>query len=728
MNFLRSIPLKFPKLTLTIGTLLLLIAGAYGIGIFSNLTSDESAFYASGSQSAAVDDILKNDFKSQSDQPVILFTNKSGSSLAVTDPRYKNEVDRMLAILKPDSTVSYYTTGQDSMISHDKRSTYVAVSLPGDDTAVAEKLVNFMNSTTSDFLEIHVGGRAVGQFQVLEQTRHDLAIAEAVSLPIVAILLFVFFRSVVAALMPLVIAGLTICGAFALAHFIQNFTSIDTYTINVITVLSLGLSVDYSLLAVNRFREELALKKPVAEAARITSRTAGRTIFFSALTVMICLLSLMIFPVGFMHAIAIGGVAAVFVAMSVSLVFMPALFRLLGPRIDKWSLPRRKSTKPRGSTWRAIAAFGTRRPWATLVAGLVLVTVFAIPLLEVKPVANDYRTLSSSSSAFFVGQQLDTNFDAPVASLTVLATYNTAPTPFDYCQTAERLAKLDSVKSITGPYAPTPQLSCGQLALAANFDQIPPQLDAYSAAFIHDDKARFNITPVDGPTDQSTIDLIAALRNRHDDGITYQVGGDAALTHDTLVSYAEFAPYILLVIIATMFLVLTFSLGSIVIPLQSIVINSLGLLIAVGSLVLLYQFGWLQPIMHQVILGGLNPAMPILVCVVAFGLSMDYAVFLYSRMHEIYDKTNDPHRAILDGVQKTGPIITAAALVFFAVVAAIALSHIAPMQQIGVGLAIAILVDAFVIRILFVPAVMQIFGRVSWYAPRWIKRLIIKHE
>lgn len=726
MKWLRSIPVRYPKITLAAGIILLILAGVYGLGIFPKLTSNDNSFNAIGTESDQVDTQVKRDFDSGTNSSYILFEPKD-NSLRVTDPTYASEVGRLLANLGPKTQATYYDTGAPSMLSHDGTKTYAVVTMDGDSTAQATKLINFMDNTKSDKLTVKVGGTIIGEQQAIEQTRHDLELAELISLPIVAVLLLIFFRSVAAAAVPLVMAFLTICGALAVAHIIQQFTKIDTYTINIITILGLGLSVDYSLLAVNRFREELARGLHRDEAARITSRTAGRTIMFSAFTVIICILSLLIFPVGFMHSIAIGGASAVLVAMLVSLALIPALFALLGHNIDRWKLPLPTSKRP-DSIWRHVAAFGVKRPIMTLLAGTIVVGAFAWPLLHVKSAEFDYRALPNNSSAYAVGKTLANEFEAKAPSITVLATYDHTPSVKDMCQTASILQSLKSVSSIMAPYTPANGATCDQLAQDDTYHMLPPELTAVSTPRIHENVTKIDITPSGSATDQSTIDLIRALRSRHDTGIMYQVGGMAALSEDALRSYAKYAPYAILIIAITMLIVLTLSLGSVVIPLQSIIINSLGLLIAIGSLVILYQFGWLSSLIHQTVFTGLNPSMPILICVIAFGLSMDYAVFLYSRMHEVYEKTGDANRAILEGVEKTGPIITAAALVFFAVVAAFTLSKISMMQQIGFGLAVAVMVDAFVIRILFVPAVMRLFGKASWYAPSWIKRLVIRHE
>lgn len=727
MKHVMSLPVRYPKTTLIISIALLLLAGVYGFGIFGKLSSDDRSFNAIGTESDVVDKEVKQKFGTGSATSLVLFTAKQ-SDVKATDETFRNEVTSLLGELRPMTQTTYYETGDPSLISRDKSATYAAVTLDGDNTTQAKKLLSFMKTARSDIVDIKVGGVPVGQYESIKQTQHDLELAELISLPIVALLLLLFFRSVTAALLPLITAGLTICGALAVAHWVQQFTPIDTYTINIITILGLGLSVDYSLLAVNRFREELALSKSAKAAALTTAKTAGRTIMFSAFTVIICILSLLIFPVGFMHSIAVGGAAAVFVAMILSLIVVPALFALLGRNIDRLKLPLPSRPASQGNIWHRLARIGVDHPLATLAVGVVIVAVFSWPILHVENAEFDYKVLPNNSNAFAVGKALDQSFDTKAASITVLATYDKVPTPVEMCRTVDQLKSLKGVDSVTAPYMSTAQLTCDQLAMLEMAHMTPESLHDMSTPMIHDKSTKLAITPTSGPNDPSTAALIDTLRNRTDTGVTYHVGGTAPLSHDALASYTQYTPYVVAVIIVTMLLVLTFSLGSIVIPLQSIVINSLGLLIAVGSLIMMYQFGWFESLIHQTVMGGLNPSIPILVCVIAFGLSMDYAVFLYSRMHEIHDKTGDYREAILQGVEKTGPIITAAALVFFAVVAVFAISKISMMQQIGFGLAIAVIVDAFVIRILFVPAIMQLFGRLSWYAPQWIKRHTVKHE
>jgi RND superfamily putative drug exporter len=246
--------------------------------------------------------------------------------------------------------------------------------------------------------------------------------------------------------------------------------------------------------------------------------------------------------------------------------------------------------------------------------------------------------------------------------------------------------------------------------------------------FIAGKTVRYDIVSEYGASDNRTFDLVTALRNKSIDGVTTEVTGTSALSKDTLSTYIQWMPVAGTLIAIAMLMVLSILLGSFVIPLQAIVINSFPLLISIASLVAVFQFGWATSLLNTVTTGGFDPSIPILIVVMAFGLSMDYAVFLYSRIHEIYDQKQDVTTSIIEGVAKTGPIISAAALLMFVVVAAFGLSHVALIQQVGIGLGVAVLVDAFFVRIFFVPAIMKLFGGLSWWGPKWLKKLTIKHE
>lgn len=725
-NFHKGL-LRHAKLIMITGLVVLVGAGVYGAGLFEKLGDGSDNFFASGTPSAQANTKLKDIFGTgDSDTSVVLFEAKNAHA-NVRDDNYATEILRIMASLDTKTTASYYTTGLDRFVSRDGTITYVAVTLSGTNDEQYQKLMDFANSVDSDLFTVSIGGTLVGQHQTQAQAKEDLTHAELISLPLLALLLLWFFRSPIAAAVPLVMSILTIAGALALTRVLGLFLPIDTYSLNVITILGVGLSVDYSLLAVNRFREELAEGLKPSEAALKTLQTAGRTIVFSGATVIICLLSMLFFPVGFMRSVSIGGATAVVTAIIISTLLLPPALKLLGTTINKWSLRRERSTRG----WTRLAHMGTKYPWIALSLGIIIVGLLAWPIHAFQTKTFDWHVLPSNQSAYHVGKVMEERFDQKITTLTVLAEFPSTPTPAQLCTLAETVKGVDGVDSIQAAYMTTDQLtSCDMVNYA--IQTVPLYAAKFKEAagdFTKDNYARVDIVPIYGSSDVRIRDVMNRLQDAdYTEGVKIAVTGTAAQSRDTLDTYVHWLPYVIITIVLAMIVTLGLLLGSVVLPLQAVIINSLALFISLSVLVMIFQFGWGADALNMTPSGGFELSIPILIFVVAFGLSMDYAVFLYSRMHEVYDLTDDPQQAIVGGVVKTGPIITAAAMLLFAVVAAFATSRIAIIQQVGVGLAVAVLVDAFFVRIFFVPAVMKLFGRVSWWGPKWLKKITIKHE
>lgn len=724
---------KYAKTTLIVGVLLLLAAGVYGAGLFSTLKNSDN-FYANGTKSQAAQDKLVSLYgKSDADTVIVLFEKKSGVTLDIKGDVAATEVYNVLKNLEIEKTQDYYMTHQDMFVSSDGSATFAVVNLSGTDQAAKyDKVKTFAANAKSSVFDVTVGGMLVGRNQTQEQVKDDLAQAELVSLPILAILLFLFFKSPVAAALPLGMSILTIAGGLAVARLVDMLVSVDTYSLNVITILGVGLSIDYCLLAVNRFREELSQGKTVEQAVAMTAKTAGRTIFFSGLTVAICLLALLLFPVGFMHSVAIGGAAAVAVAVSISTLLLPSALRVVGKNIDKWHIGKKKPTTRNG--WGRIASFVTYHPVMSIISGLVVIMLFVWPVFSFKTKVFDWHVLPSNQSAYHVGQVLESKFHTDTSSITILADFGHVPTVNEICTLTVAVRGVNDVKTVDTAYTQLDQLPSCDVAAATlagigqESVQMKQYIEAYAAKYIRGSTVRFDVTSNYEASDSRTFALADALRAKQFTGVTTEVTGASMLSKDTLDTYAKWLPVVGASIALAMLIILSLLLGSFVLPFQAIIINSLSLLIALGILVVVFQFGWGSSLLHTVTTGGFEPSIPILAVVMAFGLSMDYAVFLYSRIHEVYDKKDDVTKSIVEGVTKTGPIISAAAVLMFVVVSAFGLSHVVLIQQIGVGLGVAVLVDAFFVRIFFVPAVMKLFGRASWAAPKWLKKITIKHE
>lgn len=723
--------MRWPRAVLAIATMLIVAAGIYGVGVFDVLNREEG-FVNPSAESYAVEKAIEKDFDRAPDA-VVMFASKD-KAITVDDEQYRQQVS---ALLKPltsagAKTQTYYDTQLDSLVSRDRLKTFATVELDGTNDEKFEKLIAAQDKASDSLLTMQVGGKLVSNKQATQQVQHDLERAEMITLPILAVLLFFVFRSIVAALLPLLLGVISIVGAFAVTRLLTNVADIDQYSLNVITILGLGLSVDYSLLMVSRFREELAKGGTTAAAVRRTVMTSGRTILFSGLTVMASLSALTVFPIGFLRSVGLGGISALVVSLLAALTILPPLLMLLGKRIDWGHLGRKKATASSGKSWRRFGTFVMKRPWVTIGLTLWVIVVAALPLATVHPIGQDYRALPAGSSSRNVSEILRNDFDNQNTPLTVL--YRPSAEKGDeyigqIYDLSERISKLEGVSALD---TPTPIVDGasrdGYQKLYAN-NLLTPELQALRERLITNDFVLLQVRYDDDASEKIPQGLVGQIRELSNTNGRVEVGGDAAVLNDTISTILHYAPYALAIIVVSQFILLALLLRSIMIPLQAIVINVLALLVSFSLLVLIFQHGYFTgDITGFVNIGGVDITMPILIFAIAFGLSMDYASFLYARMREEYDAGASNDEAILRGLQKTGPIITAAALVLFVVVAAFALSKIALLQQVGVGLASAVLVDAFIVRLFLVPATMRLFGRSNWYAPKWMGRFTIRHE
>jgi uncharacterized membrane protein YdfJ with MMPL/SSD domain len=724
--------MKWPWTVLAVMMAVIAAAGVYGAGVFGVLTQEEG-FVNPDAQSYNVEKTIEKEF-AQTPDAIVVFESKD-KSIKVDDERYRQQVVNLLKPLADAGakTDTYYSLRLDDMVSRDRLKTFATVRLEGSDEEKFDALMAAQDKAGNGLLSMNVGGKLAANKQANEQVRQDLERAEIITLPILAVLLFFVFRSVVAALLPLLLGVISIVGAFAVTRLLTNVAVIDQYALNVITILGLGLSVDYSLLMVSRFREELAKRGTTASAVRRTVMTAGRTILFSGLTVMASLSALTVFPIGFLRSVGLGGVSALVVSLLAALTILPPLLMLLGKRIDWGRFGRSKPAVSSGKSWRRFGRFVMKQPFATIGLTLWVIIVAALPLLTAHPIGQDYRSLPSGSSSRIASEILRNDFDNQNPPISVIYRPAAEKGTDEYIgqiyDLSKRISVLDGVSALE---TPTPIVDTasrdGYQQLYAN-NLLTPELQMLKQRLMTDEFVMLQVRFEGDASDEAPQSLVKEIRGLENAQGSFAVGGDAAMLKDTIDTIMQRLPYALLIIAVSQFVLLALLLRSLLIPLQAIIINVLALLVSFSLLVLIFQHGYLTggPV-GFIDIGGVDITMPILIFAIAFGLSMDYASFLYARMREEYDKGASNNEAVVRGLQKTGPIITAAALVLFVVVVAFASSKLVVLQQVGVGLASAVLIDAFVVRLFLVPATLKLFGRANWYAPRWMSRFAIRHD
>ncbi len=678
-------------------------AGAYGFGVFDHLS--QGGFDDRDSESARELQAERDTFGNQNVDVVAIYTS---DDLVASDPEFRADVEHVVAGLAPRTTTSvvpYYDAPADSgLVSKDGHSAQVLISLAGesqdDYLSNYDDLSPTLEAPRSTGLRTDLAGAFAVYNDVNEITSEDLARAESISMPVVVLLAFLIFGSLVAASMPALVGLLAMVGALALVRVIATFTEVSVFSVNVISLLGIGLAIDYALFVISRFREELALlpvddPEAVPTAIRRTMTTAGRTVLFSGLTVAAALSSLLIFPQAFLKSMGYGGVAAVLVAMVAALTVLPATLRLLGRRVDAGRLPWRRRrpvvVADAHGRWAALARGVMRRPWLVIVGTVAGLLLIASPFLGVKWGSVDYRVLPSDAPAHVAAEKLsDFGPETSTAQLLVRGASEADVTAY-----ADRVAAIDGVTGVQ-PVATEGDSTLLRASWTGNSQS---------------------------EDSQAVIDDIRAVQPASGEVL---VGGLSADTVDLIDSVGAHLPWMALIVALVMLVLLFVAFGSLVLPVKAVVMNLFSITASFGVVTWIFSDGHLSGLLGFTPQGFLDATNPILMLAILFGLSMDYEVFLLSRVREQWDRTGDNDVAVATGVQKTGRIITSAAVLLGVVIGAFALSGIVFMKMLGIGMLVALLIDATVVRALLVPATMKLLGRANWWAPgpliRWWER------
>jgi RND superfamily putative drug exporter len=690
------------RLTLVITFLFVAFAGAWGTGVFGKLSSGDN-FTPPSSPSQREATAAEQVFGRNDADVVVLYRS---ATMTVTDPAYRQAVTTALSAL-PRADVArvstYWSTGSPSLVSTDRHSTYAVLQLTGADDAARHQTYGAIKneltpaSLAADGVTARVGGNVATEVAINNEVTADIAKAEGFSMPVLLILLTVIFGSLAAASLPLAIAGVGILGSFTVLRLLTIATTVSIYSLNITTILGVGLGIDYGLFMVTRFREELHRQATVEQAVARTVATAGRTVAVSGVTVALALTSLMLFPVDFLRSMGYGGVATVAVDVAAALTVLPALLAVLGHRVNALRIRRSVQRPPRDETsgaWYRLARSVMRRPLVYVAVITIALLALAAPFLRISWGGTDARTLPAASTVRQVTEALDSQF--PVNSTDPIEVLITGADP----ALAPYLHHIDAIPGVTG----------AQVTGAK------------------DDAIRVDVGYTPAPVSSAARHIVTQIRALAPPaGATVLVGGTTAGLVDELASLGSTLPWMALLVCLSTFVLLFLAFGSVVLPLKAIVMNVLSLGGTFGVVVWIFQWGHLSGLLRFTPTGSIDPTMPILMLAIIFGLSMDYEVFLLSRIRERYDQTGDNTLAIAAGLQRTGGLITSLALLLIIVVAAFSASGITFIKLLGVGMIVALLVDATVVRILLVPATMRLLGRANWWAPRPLRRLYARY-
>jgi len=683
------------------GLALTIAAGAYGLGVFDSLST--GGFEDPDSEAAAELNAEQDAFGNRSVDVVAIY---SDDDLTADSEEFQAAVQDVVAGLPDDaisSVVPYYEAPpEQGLVSTDGHSAQVLISLEGEtQDEFMDRYDEVEPGLHAEGLDTDLAGPLAVYNDVNEITSEDLERAEILSLPIVILLALLIFGSAVAASMPALVGLISMIGALAVVRLITQFTEVSVFSVNVISLLGIGLAIDYALFVISRFREELALlpdDDPQASATAIqrTMTTAGRTVFFSGLTVAAALSSLLIFPQSFLRSMGYGGIAAVLIAMLAALTVLPATLRLLGRKVDGGRLPWRRhrpaAVADEHGWWARLARGVMRRPLVVIVVTVVGLLAIASPFLGVKWGSVDHRVLPEDAPAHVAADKLASDFGTEQSSANLL---------IEGASEAEITAYTRAVEAVDGIVAVQPVVSeNGATLLRAVWDG-------------------------NSQTERSQ-DIVRDLRDVDPDNGTALVGGLTADTVDLIDSVAAHLPWMGLIVVLVMLVLLFIAFGSLVLPIKAVVMNLFSITASFGVITWIFSDGNLTDLLGFTPQGYLDATNPILMLAILFGLSMDYEVFLLSRIREQWDRTHDNDEAVATGVQKTGRIITSAAILLAVVIGAFSTSGIVFMKMLGIGMLVALLIDATVVRALLVPATMKLLGRWNWWAPgpmrRWWER------
>jgi uncharacterized membrane protein YdfJ with MMPL/SSD domain len=709
------------------------------------------------SESSAVATRLADEFGAGRGSIVALFEGGEGDD--ARSPAFQSQIGAALARLVADpiadGVVGYTETRDDRFISTDGHSAYAVVRLTITDEESANEMPKIRSLMDKPSTGVALSLAGVGPFteDQAHQSEKELVQAELVSGPFALLILLAVFASVVAAGLPLLVAGLAIPTTLAGVFLVAQTTELSIYVQNVATMLGLALAIDYSLFMVSRFREELRRGRSVAQAVETTVATSGKAVAFSGLAVAIGLSGLLLFQPAALRSFGIGGSIVVASSVFYALTFLPAVLGMLGHRVNALSLGglfaaiRRRLGRPVGarvadpsrSRWARVARAVMARPLAFLIPAVLFLLLSGTPFLRLSQGIPNAATLPEGLESRDAAVTLATDFAAGETSpLTILATVQ--GDPLSAANIATLLAHtaavdaVDGIDRVEGPFGiPNPQtgapMSADELAAfyAAPAEQLPAELvaarDQLKDAYVRGSTVRLDaISPLD-PVSPAGGAVIPGVRGVQTPGVTSQVGGLAAEGHDFMVSQAATVPYAVVVTLVASGLILFLLFGSVVIPLKAIVMTLLSITASFGALVWIFQEGNLSNVLGFTSPGFTVAGNPIIMFSILFGLSMDYEVLLLSRIQEAYRRTGDNTASVAEGVARTAGVITGAALIMVVVFSAFALAESITIKSIGVGMAIAVLIDATIIRVLLVPATMRLMGRWNWWAPGPLGRL-----
>ena len=697
---LGRVLVNYRKAAVALFVIGILVAGAVGSLIFSRL--DSGGYSDPNSDSYKVYEYLRDDLKVE--DPAVVVVIDAGNR-DVTEPAVAQQALALEKLMAQEEgvtrTLSFWGAGSDANLkSADGKAAYVLIFGEGEAFSPGSQDLGklFQEKYDGEFsgLRLYAGGVAVVGHAITKKISDDLKIAEAVSIPLTFILLAFVFGALAASAMPLIVGVSAIVGAFFILYLISLFTAVSVYSLNLTTGMGLGLGIDYALLMVNRFREELNKGKSVDESVITTMATAGKTVFYSGLTVLVTMVSLTFFPLPFLKSFGYAGVSVVALAVVGAIFGLPPILAMMGKRINKGPVRKSAMTPKDDGRWADTARFVMRRPVPIVLLSLIALGIMAAPLQNISFSQGDSRMLPASNPAAIATALQTERFPGQTGTPIEIITFDGANKVDALNEYANRISQVPGIVGVVPP-----QVIGEDVRIVAYQSMLPRTPE--SQKLIHD------LRDVKAPT--GTL-----------------IGGVAADYTDSQDGISRTLPWAFgWIAISVLLLVFVFT-GSIILPIKAVLLNVLSLAATMGVLTWVFIDGNLQWLVGSfTVTGSLDTSIVILIAVVVFGLSMDYELFLLSRIREEHLEGRSNVESVATGLQRSARIITAAAVLLAVVFAAFVTSGVTSIKTMGFGVALAVLLDATLIRALLVPALMRLMGERNWWAPKSLQRFTLKH-
>lgn len=685
-----------------------------------------------GRESWQAFEVIQREFGSGTGDILALYTAETGT---VDDVAVMAGIQTVTSRLEDDPGVgtvqSVYNTDATHFVSRDRTRTFLVVDLLGDEHGKTEAFLRLQPDFEVEELTLEFGGLIPTNHSVFETIRRDLTRAEMLAFPLTALVVFLIFGSPASVGILLAAGGCSILFAFAALRIIVTTSDVSVFAINTIMLLGLGLAVDYSLFLVNRFREELPALG-VEGAIQRTMETTGRAIAFSGITVAASLCGLFVFEQMVLRSLALGGIVVALGTVMLALTLVPALLAVVGKRIDDWRISFSllgESTKLQQNLWHRTALAVMQRPLVVAVLVAALLLSLAQPFSRFTGTIVDWRTLPAEAPVRVTNEALDAEFTPNQGTPhLVLVTVPGDALASDNLRRlgalTERMSRIPGITRVDSPFTFMPDMSIDEAIDILN-DRDPGnvRLDALLAAFVKGSWMRLSLVSAQPFDHEVSLEQVRELRAMSTAGMQVQVAGYAAALIDLKAAIREKTPLMISIVMGVMFIILFVAFGSVTLPVKALLMNSLSLTASFGAIVWIFQDGRFQTLLDYSSLGFSDITLPLVMFATVFGLSMDYEVVLLSRVREEYARCGDNTMAVAVGLGRTGRLITSAGVLFFVVVAAFATSQLVFMKALGVGMALAILLDITIVRALLVPATMRLMGRWNWYAPAALRRL-----